>query len=179
MCCRSSSTPSRATCMRRLPSNENGSVTTPTVRICRALAIRATTGAAPVPVPPPMPAAMNTMCAPANACSISLAVSSAAFVPTSGRAPAPNPRVMSFPNSILWSALLRWSALRSVLQITISTWRMPTSTILVTTLPPAPPAPKTLILGMNASCTERNARDFGSSVLRPGLVIAGSIIAIS
>jgi tRNA nucleotidyltransferase (CCA-adding enzyme) len=37
----------------------------------------------------------------------------------------------------------------------------------------------TLILGMNASCTERNARDFGSSVLRPGLVIAGSIIAIS
>ena len=29
-------------------------------------AARATTGAAPVPVPPPMPAVMNTMCEPAE-----------------------------------------------------------------------------------------------------------------
>ena len=39
-------------------------VTTPTVRMPSSLATRAMTGAAPVPVPPPMPAVTNTMCAP-------------------------------------------------------------------------------------------------------------------
>jgi hypothetical protein len=38
--------------------------------LARGLAM---TGAAPVPVPPPMPAAMNTMCAPSSACSTSIA----------------------------------------------------------------------------------------------------------
>ncbi len=42
--------------MRRTPSNWNGLVTTPTVRMPISRAARAMTGAAPVPVPPPMPA---------------------------------------------------------------------------------------------------------------------------
>ena len=46
------------------PSKWNGLVTTPTVRMPCSRAARAMTGAAPVPVPPPMPAVMNTMCAP-------------------------------------------------------------------------------------------------------------------
>src|SRR5215207_5657928 len=41
---------------RRLPSKENGRVTTPMVSAPSARATRATTGAPPVPVPPPSPA---------------------------------------------------------------------------------------------------------------------------
>ena len=54
--------PASAMRMRRAPSNWNGLVTMPTVRMPSSLAMRAMTAAAPVPVPPPMPAAMNTMC---------------------------------------------------------------------------------------------------------------------
>ena len=54
----------------------------------------AMTGAAPVPVPPPMPAAMKHMCAPSSAASISSIVSSAAARPISGREPAPRPWVI-------------------------------------------------------------------------------------
>ena len=60
----SSSTPRSACSPRRAPSNENGFVTMPTVSAPTSRAIRATTGAAPVPVPPPEPAAMNTMSEP-------------------------------------------------------------------------------------------------------------------
>ena len=49
---------------RLLPSISNGRVTTATVRMPSSLASCATTGAAPVPVPPPMPAVMNSMSAP-------------------------------------------------------------------------------------------------------------------
>ena len=50
--------------MRRWPSKWNGLVTTPTVRMPMSRAVLAMTGAAPVPVPPPMPAVTNTMLAP-------------------------------------------------------------------------------------------------------------------
>ena len=43
------------------PSNGNGFVTIPTVSIPISFAILAITGAAPVPVPPPIPAVTNTM----------------------------------------------------------------------------------------------------------------------
>ena len=43
-----------------LPSKLKGYVTTPTVRMPLSLESCATTGAAPVPVPPPIPAVMNT-----------------------------------------------------------------------------------------------------------------------
>ena len=58
--------PGSATRMRRWPSNWNGLVTTPTVRMPCSRAARAMTGAAPVPVPPPMPAVTKTMCEPAS-----------------------------------------------------------------------------------------------------------------
>jgi hypothetical protein len=60
----SSEMPASATRIRRTPSNWNGLVTTPTVRMPMSRAARAMTGAAPVPVPPPMPAVTKTMCAP-------------------------------------------------------------------------------------------------------------------
>ena len=62
----SSAMPWSATIERLLPSIWNGRVTTATVRMPSSRAICATTGAAPVPVPPPMPAVMNTMCTPSR-----------------------------------------------------------------------------------------------------------------
>ena len=61
---RSSWMPASAWRMRRGPSNWNGLVTQATVSAPSSLAIAATTGAAPVPVPPPIPAVMKTMSAP-------------------------------------------------------------------------------------------------------------------
>ena len=60
----SSSTPWSACSPRRAPSNENGFVTMPTVSAPISREMRATIGAAPVPVPPPEPAVMNTMSEP-------------------------------------------------------------------------------------------------------------------
>ena len=56
---------------RRRPSKPNGRVTTPIVNAPMPRAISATSGAAPVPVPPPLPAVMNTMSAPFSTSSIS------------------------------------------------------------------------------------------------------------
>ena len=67
---RSASTPVSAWPRRFVPSNLNGSVTMPTVSAPSSLAIRATTGAAPVPVPPPSPAVTKTMSVPRSACLI-------------------------------------------------------------------------------------------------------------
>ena len=67
---RSSSMPCSAWVMRRRPSKPKGLVTTPTVRMPASRAISATTGAAPVPVPPPMPAVMNTMSVVSSALAI-------------------------------------------------------------------------------------------------------------
>ena len=63
-CLAISSTPSSAWSILRLPSKRKGMVTMPTVRMSIAFASRAITGAAPVPVPPPMPAVMNTIFVP-------------------------------------------------------------------------------------------------------------------
>ena len=76
---------------RRLPSKANGRVTTPTVSAPSWRAMRATTGAPPVPVPPPSPAVTKTMSAPLRTSSISSAWSSAACRPTSGSAPGAEP----------------------------------------------------------------------------------------
>ena len=61
------SIPLRACCIRLLPSNLKGLVTTPIVSAPKLLAISATTGAAPVPVPPPIPAVTKTKSAPSRA----------------------------------------------------------------------------------------------------------------
>ncbi len=80
-----------------LPSKPKGLVTTPTVKIPISFARPATTGAEPVPVPPPIPAVMNTISAPLKACPISSMLSSAALRPISGSAPAPSPFVSFSP----------------------------------------------------------------------------------
>ena len=54
-------------------------------------------GAAPVPVPPPIPAVIKTISAPDTKSAISVLFSSAAFSPTSGFDPAPNPLVNFSP----------------------------------------------------------------------------------
>ena len=94
--CASSSMPPSAACMRFMPSKLNGLVTTATVSIPICFATSATRGAAPVPVPPPMPAVMNTMCAPRSASSICSRASIAAARPASGLAPAPKPDAPSW-----------------------------------------------------------------------------------
>ena len=81
---RSSSMPDSACTWRRLPSKENGRVTTPMVSAPSLRAMLATTGAPPVPVPPPSPQVTKTMSAPLSTSSISSRWSSAAFLPTSG-----------------------------------------------------------------------------------------------
>ena len=63
----SSSVYCSATSLRRIPSKLKGFVTTATVRLPRSLAISAMTGAAPDPVPPPMPAVMKIMSASLSA----------------------------------------------------------------------------------------------------------------
>src|SRR3954462_11760716 len=64
----SSSTPRSAWSPRRAPSNENGFVTMPTVSAPTSRAIRATTGAAPVPVPPPAGPRAGAGAAPGAGC---------------------------------------------------------------------------------------------------------------
>ena len=98
---RSSSMPCSAWAMRFRPSKPKGLVTTPTVRTPASRAISATTGAAPVPVPPPIPAVMNTMSVLSSALAIWLRLSSAALRPTSGLEPAPLPPVSFSPIWIL------------------------------------------------------------------------------
>jgi len=83
-----------------------------------SLATRAITGAAPVPVPPPMPAVMNSMFAPAIAALISSTASSAEALPTSGLPPAPRPLP---PSWMIWVAPERLSAWASVFAQTNST----------------------------------------------------------
>ena len=79
------------------PSNVKGRVTIATTKAPSSFATRATTGAAPVPVPPPIPAATNTMLAPFTISLISASLASAAFSPIDGSPPAPNPPVISLP----------------------------------------------------------------------------------
>ena len=130
---------------RRRPSKVNGRVTTPMVRAPRERAMRATTGAPPVPVPPPSPAVTKTMSAPLSTSWISSSWSSAAWRPTSGLAPAPRPRVSSRPTSSLTSASDISRAWASVLMAMNSTPRRPSSIMRLTAFTPPPPMPTTLM----------------------------------
>ncbi|VUF12935.1 hypothetical protein MTDSW087_02630 [Methylobacterium dankookense] len=142
--------PDSAVRMRRMPSNWNGFVTTPTVRMPMSRAARAMTGAAPVPVPPPMPAVMKHMWAPESWSRISSITSSAAAEPTSGCEPAPSPCVTLRPIWITRSAFEEVSACASVLATTNSQPRRPDSIMLLTALPPAPPTPNTVMRGLSS-----------------------------
>src|SRR3954471_7706808 len=129
----------------RLPSKAKGLVTTATVRMPISRAISATTGAAPVPVPPPMPAVMKSMSAPEISSLMRSRSSSAASRPTSGLAPAPRPLVTSVPSCSVVLARLRLSAWASVFIAMNSTPCTPLLIMWSTALPPQPPTPTTLI----------------------------------
>ena len=97
-CLPSAAMPSLAMSRRLRPSKLNGLVTTATVRMPSSRAICAMIGAAPVPVPPPMPAVMNTMSAPSSASAMRSLSSIAACAPMAGLAPAPRPLVRPVPS---------------------------------------------------------------------------------
>mmetsp|Transcript_22897 Transcript_22897/g.54454 ORF Transcript_22897/g.54454 Transcript_22897/m.54454 type:complete len:313 (+) Transcript_22897:345-1283(+) len=150
-CCVSSSMASSACCMRRRPSKENGLVTIPTVSVPACLASSATTGAAPEPVPPPMPAVTKTMSTPRTSASISAEASMAAARPTAGTPPAPRPRAVFLPRVMVVSAREEESACMSVLHATYSrkverSTPGPSWTMRLSVLPPPPPTPMTLIV---------------------------------
>ena len=108
-----SSTPSSAWSIFFMPSQRNGMVTMPTVRMSISFAVLAITGAAPVPVPPPMPAVMNTIFVPSlSTFFMSSNDSSAACFPAAGLLPAPSP---SLPSCSFDGTTESFSALLSVL----------------------------------------------------------------
>ncbi len=139
------SMPISALFIRVFASKRKGLVTTPTVRIPISLAAPATIGAAPVPVPPPIPQVTKTISAPSISAFSSSMLSSAAFLPTSGCAPAPRPFVSFSPIWRTVGALHSASACLSVLTPTNSIPAIASSTILLTALLPAPPTPITMI----------------------------------
>ena len=101
-------------------------VTIPTVRISISFAIFAIIGAAPVPVPPPIPAVIKTILVWVDRrFLISSKLSLAAIAPTSGLAPAPRPSVKVAPNWILIGTGLSFNACASVFEITKSTPLIP------------------------------------------------------
>ena len=142
------SIPDIAFIIRCFASNLKGFVTTPTVSIPCSFAIFATTGAAPVPVPPPIPHVTNTISAPFTAAESSSALSSAAFAPISGCAPAPSPFVSFSPICINVGALQSCNACLSVLIPINSTPPIFSSIIRLTALFPAPPTPITIIFAL-------------------------------
>src|SRR5207248_10886491 len=140
-----SAIPNSACRIRLRPSNRNGLVTMPIVSAPRSRASWEIIGAAPVPVPPPMPQVMNTRSAFWRECSTSSRFSSMAWRPISGLAPAPNPRVSFLPICTFTSALLLSRACASVFTEMNSTPWSPSSTMRFRALPPPPPTPTTFI----------------------------------
>ena len=102
-------------------------------------------GAAPVPVPPPIPAVIKTISDPSNKSVISSRVSSADLCPTSGLPPAPSPLVSFSPIWTFVSALHLFRACLSVLTAINCTPFKSASIILLTALQPPPPTPMTLM----------------------------------
>jgi hypothetical protein len=103
------------------------------------------TGAAPVPVPPPMPQVTKTMSAPFSTALSSSTDSSPAFLPIPGSPPDPSPLVSLSPMRRRWGALESIRDCASVLIATNSTPWMPRSIMRLTAFEPPPPIPKTLI----------------------------------
>ncbi len=153
--------PSSACLILLRPSNVKGLVTTPTVRAPISLDNCAIIGAPPVPVPPPIPAVINTISAPSNTLAIFSLSSSTALRPISGLDPLPNPLVILLPICIFCSALENANTCASVLVDIYLTPCNFASIILFTAFPPPPPIPITLIL------TNCPTLLFGLNNLRP------------
>ena len=92
---RGSSIPDSAWTARRLPSKANGRVTTPMVSAPSLRAIDATTGAPPVPVPPPSPRRHEDHVGPLEDLLDLLAVVLGGLAAHVGLSAAPRPRVSS------------------------------------------------------------------------------------
>src|SRR5438093_6951696 len=103
--------------------------------------MRATTGAPPVPVPPPIPAVIKTISAPIRCSRSSSSLSKVERFPTSGFAPAPSPLVRELPSCTLLCARLTRKACASVLAAMKSAPIKPAAIMVLTALPPAPPMP--------------------------------------
>ena len=120
-------------------------VTTATVSAPSSLASEATTGAAPLPVPPPRPVVRKIMSEPSSASMIFSVSSSAALRPISGFAPAPSPLVSFPPSCNFTGACESLSACKSVLAAMNSTPSTLARIMRLTALHPPPPTPITLI----------------------------------
>ncbi len=115
--------------IRLVRSKANGLVTTATVRMPISLAIWAITGAAPVPVPPPMPAVTKSMLEPSIASWMRSRSSRAACLPIPGSAPAPSPLVILEPICMVVRISIFLSACTSVLTQMYSTPSIPAETM--------------------------------------------------
>ena len=115
----------------------------PMVRMSRFMASRATMGAAPVPVPPPMPAVMNTILMLSSKASwiFDKWVSASRF-PTSGRPTGTE----SFAELHVVGHGRVLQRLASVLHTKKRTPSMRSRYMLPTALPPPPPTPITLMM---------------------------------
>ena len=147
-------------------------VTIPMVKRPASIAIRPMTGAAPVPVPPPMPAVMKTMrVSPSRrARRIASRLSSAASRARSGLLPAPSPCVTFGPMVMQLGTELLLSACASVLQRRKETpGTEPMTHILLTALPPPPPTPTTLMSWGELVLLNPNSRS-------PRVIVSCSIV---
>jgi len=117
-----------------------------TVSIPISFAVLAITGAAPVPVPPPIPAVIKTMLVLLDNTSLILSMlSMAACLPISDLLPAPLPSVSTSPSCNFTATGLLCKAWASVLHTTKFTSWIPFLYIWFTALLPPPPTPITLI----------------------------------
>ena len=142
---RSFSRPYSAFSARIAPSARNGKVQIAIVRAPASFDSWASTGAPPVPVPPPRPQVMNTMSAPWTTDRSSSAASRADSSPTWGRAPAPRPRVTRRPRSNLCGDRMMSRCWASVFAAYSSAPTMPDSTRRSIVLQPPPPIPTILM----------------------------------
>ena len=157
-CSSSLDTPSSACFILWEPSKENGLVTTPTVSAPESLATLATTGAPPVPVPPPIPAAIKTISWFWTSSKIWSLSSSWQSLPFSGFPPTPIPRASLSPTLSLLGTSEFERACASVLMVAYSIWEILFLYILLTALEPPPPTPTTATLAWpifwSESCTK-------------------------
>ncbi len=137
-------------------------MTTAIVSAPCSLAISATIGAAPEPVPPPRPEVMKTMSEPSRAWAIFSLSSSAARSPIEGSPPAPRPRVSLSPMRSLCGASDWRRAWASVFRAMNSTPIISARIIRLTALLPPPPTPTTLT---RAKFSESERRPI--DILRP------------
>ena len=148
---RISSTPFSAFMILFFFSKKKGMVTMPMVRMPIPCATEAMIGAAPVPVPPPIPAVTKHILVLSSksrfTCSL---VFSASCLPSSGSEPAPSPLSPRRTFTGIGELDSDWL---SVLQTAKDTLAMPSSAMFLTALQPPPPTPTTLIICFEVSST--------------------------